>query len=871
MREEKYAVTGMSCAACSARVEKAVNALDGVEKAQVNLLTNSMVVDYDESALTPQAIVDAVTQSGYGAAPADAKASAAAKPADGKSLAAEQIASMKRRLIISFAFLIPLMYLGMGHMAGLPLPAFLDGTAGAVSYAFTQFLLTLPVVVVNRKYYTGGFKALAHRSPNMDSLIAVGSGAALIYGVYAIYAMSYGLGTGDLMLVDRNRMDLYFESAAMILTLITLGKYFETRAKGKTSEAIARLMDLSPKTASVIRDGVETIVPAEAVRPGDVVAVRPGGAFPVDGVVVKGRTAVDESAITGESIPVEKAAGDAVITATINTAGYVEVEASRVGEDTAFAHIVKLVEEASASKAPIARLADKVAGIFVPVVMAIALATLIIWLVAGADFSFALTTAIAVLVISCPCALGLATPVAIMVGTGVGAENGILIKKGEALETACKVDTVVLDKTGTITSGKPQVTDVWTAPDSGLAPADFLACAAGLEQPSGHPLAQAVVAWSQGQHIAPQAAQDFESSAGLGVSARIAGRLWKTGNFAFIAEGQEPGVAALKEAQAVADNFSAQGRTPLYFTRDGRMAGIIAVADAVKPDSADAVAALKAMDLQVVMLTGDNAQVAEAIRAQTGIDRAVAGVLPADKAAEVKALRAQGHLVAMVGDGVNDAPALTEADVGMAIGAGTDVAIESADVVLMHNSLSDVGAAIRLSRSVIRNIRENLFWAFFYNIIGIPIAAGALYPAFGLRLSPMLGALAMSLSSVCVVSNALRLKRLKLTKKDPAAQGAADGIAQPPANGAIPTTTETAETKETENTKEVCKMTTLKIEGMMCMHCVGNVKKALEGLGAKAEVDLEKGTARVEAPETVTSEAMKQAVEEAGYTVTAVE
>ncbi|MEG2417681.1 MAG: heavy metal translocating P-type ATPase [Eubacterium sp.] len=648
-------------------------------------------------------------------------------------------------------------------------------------------------------------------------------------------------------------MDLYFESAAMILALITLGKYLEARAKGKTSEAISKLIDLSPKTAMVIRDGVEVEVPADSVRVDEICVVRPGASIPIDGVVVEGQSAVDEAAITGESIPVEKSTGDAVIAATINTSGFLKVRATKVGEDTAFSEIIRLVQEASASKAPIAHLADKIAGIFVPVVMVIALVATIVWLVSGSTFEFALSIGIAVLVISCPCALGLATPVAIMVGTGKGAENGILIKSGDALETACKVDTVVLDKTGTITTGKPVVTDVQVL-QAGLSEPNFLALAGALEAPSGHPLADAVVDYVAEQGLSLPTVSDFKALLGMGVEGRIAGRMVYGGNLRLLKD-SALSTDLSTDLSTIVDNvdkLSELGRTPLIFFDDTQVLGIIAVADAIKADSVAAVAEMKAMGLSVVMLTGDNAKTAEAIRAQAGIGRVVAGVLPADKEKEIQRLKAEGHQVAMVGDGINDAPALAAADVGMAIGAGTDVAIESADIVLMHSGLTDVSAAIRLSRSVIRNIKENLFWAFFYNVIGIPIAAGVLYPALGMRLSPMLGALAMSLSSVCVVLNALRLKGLKLKKTSVAA---APKVQDAPEVKAV------LQSENNESTlKEELKMMTLKINGMNCMHCVGSVKAALEAIpGVQAIVDLDKGTAMVQAPGDVSPDRLKKA------------
>ena len=879
MEKRKYNITGMSCSACSSRVQKAVSELPGIDEAQVNLLTNSMMVE--GSAVDPD-IVAAVEAAGYGCVPEAAsseKGSTETAAARRKNVAEEEMAEMKGRIIWSVVFTLPLFLIAMGPMIGLPLPAVLTGMENASVYALTQFLLCLPVVVINRKYYKNGFKSLWHRSPNMDSLIAVGSGAALAYGIFVLFALAYGQGHGDMALVERYHHDLYFDSAAMILTLITFGKWLEARAKGKTSDALNRLIDLTPQKAVVLRDGREMEIPADQVAVGDLVAVKPGTAVPVDGVVVSGVSAVDESAITGESLPVDKAAGDPVTAATINTNGYLEVRAEKVGDATAFAGIIRLVEEASATKAPIARLADRIAGVFVPVVMSIALVTAIVWLLAGAGLTFALSTGIAVLVISCPCALGLATPVAIMVGTGVGAQHGILYKSGDALERASKADTVVMDKTGTLTSGVPVVTDVWSPAG------DFLPVARALEKASSHPLAGAVMAYDPGHPVADRKVTDFANMPGLGVQGVVDGRTCMAGSVAMMVERGFTDPAY----QAVAEGFAREGKTPLVFADEGSVLGIIAVADTLKPDSAAAVSRMKAMGLDLVMLTGDNPVTAEAIRRKAGIDAMVAGVLPADKERTVRELGAADHHVIMVGDGINDAPALASADIGMAIGAGTDVAIESADVVLTRSSLMDVGTAIDLSRAVIRNIKENLFWAFFYNCIGIPIAAGALYPAFGIRLSPMIGALAMSFSSVFVVTNALRLRRFKASPvpasvpggtvpAETAVKADGDGLAPSP-EGKMKELTAIADNSGDENsaessaqTKEEFNMKTVKVEGMMCAHCVAHVKEALEAIpGVRADVDLDSGTAKVESDGPVADEALTQAVVGAGYQVTGIE
>ena len=833
----------MTCSACSAHVEKAVRKVSGVSGVTVNLLTNSMVVE-SEAPLDAQTVVRAVQDAGYGASVPNAAPAARRQGQEQReNPAVAQLAEMKQRLWVSFLFLIPLMYISMGSMVGLPLPGFLAGHENAVTFGMAQFLLTLPVVYVNRKYYEVGFRTLFRGSPNMDSLIAIGSTAALVYGVFAIIRMGQGLGIGDHALVMQYHHDLYFESAAMILALITLGKFLEAKSKGKTSEAIEKLMDLAPKTATVERDGAEMTVPVEDVRLGDIVVVRPGQAVPVDGVVTQGTSSLDEAAITGESIPVEKTVGDTVIAATINKAGFLKFRATKVGEDTTLAQIIRLVEDASASKAPIAKLADKIAGVFVPVVIAIALVAVGGWLLAGQTAEFAISTGIAVLVISCPCALGLATPVAIMVGTGKGAENGILIKSGEALQTAHDVNAVVLDKTGTITEGKPVVTDV--LPLAGHAQRELVALAAGLETPSEHPLAQAVVHYAKEQGMAPAAVTEFAAVFGRGVTAKVDGSPYFAGNTALL---EENGVPVSEEASQALARLAGEGKTPLLFADKKGVWGIVAVADTVKPTSAEAIQELQRMGVEVTMLTGDNRRTATAIQKQLGIPHVIAEVLPQEKEQHVAALHQQGKVVAMVGDGINDAPALARADVGIAIGAGTDVAIESADIVLMKSDLRDVVTAIRLSKAVLRNIKENLFWAFFYNTLGIPLAAGLLYPLFQIKLSPMIGAAAMSLSSVFVVTNALRLKRFQ-------ARHAPEYPTQP--------------SKQKE--RPAMKMMTVHVEGMMCQHCVAHVKEALEKLpGVQAEVDLAAKTA-VCTGEALDAAALKAAVAEAGYEVTGID
>ncbi len=819
----KFAITGMTCAACSARVEKVTKAVADVEAVEVNLLGGRMVVEVKTEAAV-QPIIDAVQNAGYGAALAgEEKIETGEKPD-------HSIKEMKTRIVWSSVFLLILMYFTMGHMVGIPAPHWYHGRENALVAGLLQLLLTLPVVFLNRVYYRRGLKSLWHRSPNMDSLIAVGSGAALIYGIAALFRMAYAMGHGDWGTVQFYSENLYFESTAMILTLITLGKFLETRAKGKTGDAIRSLMDLRPETATVLRDGQEVTVPAEQVRVGDIVVVRSGGRIPVDGTVIEGRASIDQSALTGESVPVEVEQGGAVVAATINTEGYIRFRAEKVGEDTTLQQVIRMVEEAGGSKAPIARLADKIAGVFVPVVMGTALLTFVAWMIAGQGLEFSLTCAISVLVISCPCALGLATPVAIMVGTGKGASMGVLFKNGAALEHLHSVDTVVLDKTGTLTTGKPAVTDILPG---AMQEMELLLTAAALESRSEHPFAKAIL--EKAKDISFAEAEGFETLPGRGVAGTIAGVRYYGGN------------RRLMEARGVAvpdyPQLSEQGKTPLYFAdENGRYLGAVAAADVLKEDSCEAVAAMKRQHLSVVMLTGDNEKTAKAIAQKAGIDQIIADVLPGDKANAVKKLQSKGKRVLMVGDGINDAPALVTADVGMAIGAGTDIAMESADVVLMSGSLAGVANAVKLSKATIRNIRENLFWAFFYNCLGIPVAAGVLFLPFGIQLSPMLGAAAMSLSSVFVVSNALRLQRFKPEMK--------------------------AVQKEKEVIKEEEIMTTvIKVEGMMCPHCKARVEqvcKATPG-AVGAVVDLQAKNVTVTGDVSV--EVLKKAITDAGYEV----
>ena len=820
-------------------------------------MTNSMSVEYNADVISPQDIIHAVEQAGYGAS-LPQKDKAVPLP-DPNSQLAQELGAMKRRLVWSFVFLIPLFYISMGHMLGAPLPSFLVGMENALAFGLTQLLLTLPILYINDTYYKVGFKTLWHRAPNMDSLIAVGSAAAVIYGIFAIYQIGYGLGHGDMELVERYHMDLYFESAGMILTLITLGKFLEKRSKGKTSQAINRLMDLAPKTAHVLRDGGEVEIPVEEVRVGDHIVVRPGQSIPVDGVVVEGSSAVDESALTGESLPVDKGPGDKVAAASMNRSGSFTFEALRVGEDTTLAQMIRLVEEAAASKAPIAKLADKVAGVFVPVVMAIAAVTALVWFfVSGYDVTKALTAGVAVLVISCPCALGLATPVAIMVGTGKGAENGILIKSAEALETLHSIDTVVLDKTGTLTQGKPVVTDILPGADTDEE--GLLLLAACLEGPSEHPLAAAIVEEAGRRGLSTAAVTNFTAIHGRGVRATLKDRAFLAGNQAMM---EEAGIS-LGDFPQKAEELAAQGKTPLYFADEKQVLGVIAVADTPKPTSAQAVSAFRQLGLDVVMLTGDNQRTADAIGKELGVTQVMAQVLPQDKEAKVRQLQEAGKKVAMVGDGINDAPALARADVGLAIGAGTDVAIESADIVLMKSDLLDAAAAVELSRATIRNIKENLFWAFFYNTLGIPLAAGVFYHWTHWQLNPMFAAAAMSLSSFCVVSNALRLRFFK-SKFRPA-----------PCSGTCPVEqSEPDESNQINDEKgdEQTMEKKIQIEGMMCQHCVAHVEKALTALGgvSAAQADLEGKCATVTLSAPVSDEELKEAVTAAGYEVVGIQ
>ena len=845
--KQKFDVTGMTCSACSAHVEKAVCKLEGIDSVNVNLLQNSMVVEYDENALNTDDIINAVKSGGYGASLQGAKnASASAEPP--KNVALEEMKIMRNRLISSFCFLIPLFYISMGHMMGAPLPSILTGNENIMSFALTQLLLATPVLIINRKFFTVGFKALANRAPNMDSLVALGSAASYIYSIFAIYAIGYHLGHGDLEMAHHYGMELYLEGAAMILTLITVGKYMETRSKGKTSEAISKLMDLAPKMATVLRNGKEQEIPVEQVTVGDIVIVRPGQSIPVDGKIIEGFSAVDESAITGESIPVDKQVGDMVIGATVNKTGFFKMEATRVGNDTTLSQIISLVEEASASKAPIAKLADTVSGIFVPVVITIAIIATIVWMFVGQPFSFALSIGIAVLVISCPCALGLATPTAIMVGTGKGAEYGILVKSAESLEIAHKIDTVVLDKTGTLTEGHPVVTDVLPAP--GVLRNPFLRMAASIEALSEHPLAEAIVKHAEAAEISLNDAENLLATAGQGIEADVSGRHILGGNLKMM---QERNID-LKGFEEKAIQLAEEGKTPLFFAEGEKFLGILGLADTLKPTSKDAVDAFHKMGIDVIMLTGDNKRTANAIAEKLGI-HAIAEVLPQDKEMEVRRLQGSGKKVAMIGDGINDAPALTRADVGIAIGAGTDVAMESADIVLMKSDLLDAVTAVQLSHATIKNIKQNLFWAFFYNSCGIPLAAGVFFSTFGWKLNPMFAAAAMSFSSFFVVSNALRLKLFKPTHHELYAARAAQVINEKE-NEIIP------------DKEEVMMKKVLKIEGMMCHHCTGRVDKALNEMdGVKATVSLEGKSAEVELSKEISDEELVKVVTDAGYEV----
>ena len=836
---EQYTVTGMSCAACSARVEKAVSKVDGVTSCSVSLLTNSMGV---EGSASPQAIIEAVEEAGYGAAlkGAEAKTSAAAA-ANEEMLKDHETPVLKRRLLASLGFLLILMYFSMGHMMwGWPVPAFFSNNH--VAMGILQLLLTVIIMVINQKFFISGFKSLWHKAPNMDTLVALGSGASFVYSTYALFAMTDAQVRGDGAAVMAYMHEFYFESAAMILTLITVGKMLEAHSKGKTTDALKNLMKLAPKTATVLKNGTETVVSIDQVQKGDIFVVRPGENIPVDGRIVEGSSAVNESALTGESIPVDKSAGDSVSAATLNQSGYIRCEATRVGEDTTFSQIIQMVSDAAATKAPIAKVADKVSGVFVPAVIAIAAVTILAWLLAGQTFGFALARGISVLVISCPCALGLATPVAIMVGNGMGAKNGILFKTAVSLEETGKMEIVALDKTGTITSGEPKVTDL--IPANGFHESDLLQLAYSLEKKSEHPLAKAILQKAAEDGITAGEVSDFSALPGNGLRAVLDGEALIGGSLAFISSQTE----VPEDLKAQSEQLAEQGKTPLLFMKSGRLAGIIAVADVIKGDSPQAVRELQNMGIHVVMLTGDNERTAKAIGQQAGVDEVIAGVLPDGKESVIRSLKQKGK-VAMVGDGINDAPALMRADIGIAIGAGTDVAIDAADIVLMKSRLSDVPAAIRLSRATLRNIHENLFWAFFYNVIGIPLAAGVWIPLFGWQLNPMFGAAAMSLSSFCVVSNALRLNffNIRSTKKDKKIK------------------TRKKETKTMEKT--------MKIEGMMCGHCEARVKKALEALPQveAAAVSHENGTAVVTLKEAVEDSVLTKAVEDQDYKVISVQ
>ena len=889
---KQYTVTGMSCAACSSRVEKAVSKVPGVTACSVSLLTNSMGVEGD---VPPETVIHAVEDAGYGASlkgqGAAAQAQSASEAED--ALKDRETPVLKHRLIASLGFLAVLMYMSMGHMMwGWPLPHFMDGNH--VAMGLLQLLLAGIIMVINQKFFISGFKGLLHRAPNMDTLVALGSGASFIYSTYALFAMTDAQLKGNDTAVMSYMHEFYFESAAMILALITVGKMLEARSKGKTTDALKGLMKLAPKTAVIIRDGVETKVPIEEVKKGDVFVVRPGENIPVDGVVLEGTSAVNEAALTGESIPVDKAQGAPVSAATVNQSGYLRCEATRVGEDTSLSQIIRMVSDAAATKAPIAKIADRVSGVFVPAVITIAVVTTIVWLLAGQTFGFALARGISVLVISCPCALGLATPVAIMVGNGMGAKNGILFKTAVSLEETGKMDIVALDKTGTITSGEPRVTDV--IPSGGVTEKELVSLALSLEKKSEHPLAKAVLLYAKEQQIDAPEAADFQALPGNGLSGTLDGASLAGGSFSYISG--HTTVSA--QEQASFERLASEGKTPLCFMKNGRLAGMIAVADVIKEDSPQAVKELQNMGIRVVMLTGDNERTARAIGAQAGVDEVIAGVLPDGKESVIRSLKEQGK-VAMVGDGINDAPALTRADIGIAIGAGTDIAIDAADVVLMKSRLSDVPAAIRLSRATLRNIHENLFWAFFYNVVGIPLAAGLWYPIFGWKLNPMFGAAAMSLSSFCVVTNALRLNLFKMhdaSKDHPmrkrAEKAANKGGEKAENAGAVRmgagdtrsigqtangNETVSKEMQKSENQKNNINMEgitmtkTMNIEGMMCGHCEARVKKALEALAGveSAEVSHEKGTAVVNMSADVADDTLKEAVEAQDYKVDSIQ
>ena len=853
---DKFSVTGMSCAACSAHVEKAVAKVPGVTSVTVSLLTNSMNV---EGTATPSDIIQAVTQAGYGASLQGGEQNTSAPVFDEEALKDHETPKLRKRLIASVVILIPLMYVSMGHMMwNWPLPSFMAGNH--VAMGLYQMLLTILVMIINQKFFVSGFTSLLHKSPNMDTLVALGSGASFAYSTYALFAMTGAQMRMDMEAVMQYMDEFYFESAAMILTLITVGKMLEAYSKGKTTNALKSLMQLAPKKATILRDGEEVSVPVEQVQIGDIFVVRPGESVPVDGVIIEGSSALNESALTGESIPVDKGAGDSVSAATLNQSGFLKCRATRVGNDTTLSQIIQMVSDAAATKAPIAKVADKVSGVFVPAVISIAIVTVIVWLLVGVDFGFALARGISVLVISCPCALGLATPVAIMVGNGVGAKNGVLFKTAVSLEETGKVDIVALDKTGTITQGEPKVTDI--IPGEGITKDTLVQTALALELKSEHPLAKAIVAYGEEQQITVSAADEFQAMPGNGLSGSVSGQQVFGGNLKFIS-----GETTISEnMQRQAEELAKQGKTPLFFATEEKLFGIIAVADVIKEDSPQAISQLQNMGIEVVMLTGDNERTAETIGAQAGVDRVIAGVLPDGKERVIRELQQRGK-VAMVGDGINDAPALTRADMGIAIGAGADVALDAADVVLVKSSLSDVPAAIRLSRAVLRNIHENLFWAFIYNVIGIPIAAGVWYHWFGLKLNPMFGAAAMSLSSFCVVTNALRLNFVKVysTKRDKKKNHKKNQNQQE--LQIVVNTDVMAEKQEVNDMEKV-----IEIKGMMCGHCEAHAKKALEALEgvASAEASHEKGTAVVQLSGSVDDAALKMAVEEEGYEVTGI-
>ncbi len=850
MIRESFDITGMSCAACSARVSKAVNALAGVDDIAVNLLKNSMTVRFEETVLSAADIVTAVQQAGYDAQMRRPETADRGRQTARPDLVAAELEAVRGRLRLSVLFTVPLFYLCMGPMAGLPLPPFLAGSENVPALVLSQFLLTVPVIGINFKFFRTGFKALVSGSPNMDSLIALGSGAAVLFGIHALYGMAHALGRGNTTGAQAFASNLYFESAAMILTLITLGKFFEAGAKGKTSEAVAKLMDLTPRVATVIREGEERTIPRDEVLVNDMLVVKAGESVPVDGVIVEGFGVLNEAAVTGESLPVEKQSGDTVIGATVNRSGRFVMRAVRVGDDTALAQIIRLVDEATSSKAPVARLADAVSGVFVPVVIVVAVVAASVWLLLGRDVNFALSIGISVLVISCPCALGLATPTAVMAGMGRGANFGILFKSAEALEIVRTVDTVVLDKTGTITEGNPEVTDI--IPASGTDEIDLLTTAAALEHFSEHPLGEAVVREAERRGLALRPVTDFVQIPGRGIAGKVDGIRCVAGNAAMFRENVASADTILLEAGTA---LAGEGKTALYFGREGKALGLIAVADAVKESSIRAVAELEAMGIDVVMLTGDSAITAAAVQRRTGIRRVSAEVLPEDKEREIRTLQEQGKKVAMVGDGINDAPALARADVGIAVAAGTDIAVESADVVLMRDDLSDVAAAVQLSRAVMRTIRQNLFWAFFYNAVGIPVAAGVFYGIWGLTLNPMIAAAAMSLSSVSVVSNALRLRFFT------------------PDHPALPPSTSSSRPAPDRDSQRSCTMRkVIGINGMNCGHCSASVEKALRALPgvAGAQVDLAAGTATVDLTDQVADETLEKAVTDLGFEVTSV-